>query len=257
MANLAVTNEFEADTDAIAADVNQNFTDIVDYVNNRNTGAASWDSVKSVGAVYISPTSNQLVLGATRTVTITAPTPATESRIHTIPDVSADSEFVMLAGAQTLTGVKTFDTTPKLKGVVTADPTAAGYIGEIISSEVTAASAVSMRGSGSVTNLTTITLTAGHWRIHAGVAYTPNGATVTTAGAYVSKYSEDTSTDHFFGKNVAFLTIGPTASNSLSAAVPSHSLTLTETTIVYLKARQEYTVATPKAYGFIEAVRER
>lgn len=38
-------------------------------------------------------TSNQLTLGSTRTVTITAPTPATTSRTWTIPDNSADQTF--------------------------------------------------------------------------------------------------------------------------------------------------------------------
>lgn len=59
-------------------------------------------------AVTVTPTSNQLVLGTTRTVTITAPTPASSSRTWTIPDISGDGTFVALSGAQTFTGAKTF-----------------------------------------------------------------------------------------------------------------------------------------------------
>lgn len=58
--------------------------------------------------VTITPTSNQLVLGTTRTVTITAPTPATASRTHTIPDVGGNSSFVMTESNQTINGTKTF-----------------------------------------------------------------------------------------------------------------------------------------------------
>lgn len=59
-------------------------------------------------AVTITPTTNQIVLGTTRTVTITAPTPASSSRTWTIPDITSDGTFVALEGTQTLTGAKTF-----------------------------------------------------------------------------------------------------------------------------------------------------
>ncbi len=61
-----------------------------------------------VGAVTISPTTNQLVLGATRTVTINAVQPSGSSRVVTIPDLSAAYSVVGTEGAQTLNGVKTF-----------------------------------------------------------------------------------------------------------------------------------------------------
>ena len=60
------------------------------------------------GSLAISATSNQLVLGAVRTLTIAAPTPATSSRTMTIPDIGADASFVLTAGAQSVGGVKTF-----------------------------------------------------------------------------------------------------------------------------------------------------
>ncbi len=51
---------------------------------------------------------NQLILGATRTVTINAPTPASSSRIWTIPDISAAGTFAALEGTQVFSGAKTF-----------------------------------------------------------------------------------------------------------------------------------------------------
>lgn len=48
---LAVTNTFAAATTADASQVNQNFTDIVDYINNRNDGTAEWAVVEVLATV--------------------------------------------------------------------------------------------------------------------------------------------------------------------------------------------------------------
>ena len=57
-------------------------------------------------ALTINPTTNQIVLGVTNTVTITSPAPAA-SRTYTLPDTLANSSFVMTDLAQTLNGIKT------------------------------------------------------------------------------------------------------------------------------------------------------
>lgn len=59
-------------------------------------------------SLTLSAISNQLVLGTTRTATITAPTPATSSRTYTFPDMTADYSVVATEGAQTINGAKTF-----------------------------------------------------------------------------------------------------------------------------------------------------
>lgn len=59
-------------------------------------------------AIAVTNTTNQIVLGATRTVTITAPTPASSSRTWTIPDLSTSPTFAALEGTQTFSGSKTF-----------------------------------------------------------------------------------------------------------------------------------------------------
>jgi hypothetical protein len=109
MASISVPySDFVAGTSIVSQQVDDNNAAIVNYINARNAGTTSWDAVSSAGAFTSALTTNQIILGTTRTVTITAPTPASSSRTHTIPDVSADSSFVMLAGAQTVTGAKTF-----------------------------------------------------------------------------------------------------------------------------------------------------
>ena len=58
--------------------------------------------------LLIDNTTNQLILGATRTATLNAPTPATSSRVYTFPDLSADYSVVGTEGTQTVNGAKTF-----------------------------------------------------------------------------------------------------------------------------------------------------
>lgn len=55
----------------------------------------------------ISAATNQLILGSTNTITLTAPAPAA-SRVYTIPDVLGAASFVMTAGVQSIAGAKTF-----------------------------------------------------------------------------------------------------------------------------------------------------
>lgn len=58
-------------------------------------------------ALTINPTTNQLVLGVTNTVTITSPAPAA-SRVYTLPDAGGAASFALTAGTQTITGANTF-----------------------------------------------------------------------------------------------------------------------------------------------------
>jgi hypothetical protein len=74
-----------------------------------STGTQTWAGAKTFStAVTITPGSNQMILGNTRTVTINAPTPASVSRVWQIPDISSDGTFAALQGTQTFTGAKTF-----------------------------------------------------------------------------------------------------------------------------------------------------
>lgn len=74
-----------------------------------STGTQTWAGAKTLSsALTITPTTNQLVLGTTRTVTISATQPATTSRTWTIPDISGNGTFAALEGTQTFTGDKTF-----------------------------------------------------------------------------------------------------------------------------------------------------
>lgn len=109
MASLSIPySDFVSGTTIVSQQVDDNNTAIVNYINARNAASANWDAVSTVGAFTSTLTSNQIILGTTRTVTITAPTPGTTSRAWTIPDITADGTFASLTGTQTFTGAKTF-----------------------------------------------------------------------------------------------------------------------------------------------------
>lgn len=99
---------------AAAPRTQANFEAILKYIRDRNDGTVAWDSLVVTGgstfntAITITPTTNQIILGTTRTVTLTAPTPASASRIITFPDLSGAYSVVGTIGAQTVAGVKTF-----------------------------------------------------------------------------------------------------------------------------------------------------
>lgn len=72
------------------------------------TASPTFTGTVTAPNLAITNTSNQFVLGATRTVTLTAPTPASASRTVTIPDLSGDYSLIGSIGDQSMSGVKTF-----------------------------------------------------------------------------------------------------------------------------------------------------
>ena len=85
----------------------QTFTATQTFAAATFTGLITGVNATLSGVLTISSTANQIVLGTTNTTTITSPAPAA-SRVYTIPDVLGAASFVMTAGAQSITGVKTF-----------------------------------------------------------------------------------------------------------------------------------------------------
>lgn len=125
MASLSIPySDFVAGTTIVSQQVDDNNTAIVNYINARNAGTTNWDAVSTVGALTSTLTSNQLILGTTRTVTLTAPTPASASRIHTIPDITAAGTFAFLEGTQTFSGSKTMSA---LTATLAANMAAGGF----------------------------------------------------------------------------------------------------------------------------------
>ncbi len=86
------------------------------WVENVNVLSAS------VGALTLTKTTNQLVLGTgSFTTTLNSVAPAA-ARTYTIPDAGANAAFVMTAGAQTIADAKTFSTAPILSSLTASKP---------------------------------------------------------------------------------------------------------------------------------------
>ena len=71
---LAVTTTFVAGTTADASQVNTNFTDIVDYINNRNDGTAEWQVVEVLATVAAAV----VISGSAATTEVTIDNTATD-----------------------------------------------------------------------------------------------------------------------------------------------------------------------------------
>lgn len=110
-----ITLEWGTPTSLISAGSSVNSTLIWDGSSwVENTGVTSNGTNLNVSGgrvtsqtLTVSNTSNQIILGTTRTTTINSTQPSS-SRTYTIPDAGGNAEFVMTAGSQTITGNKTF-----------------------------------------------------------------------------------------------------------------------------------------------------
>ncbi len=94
--------------------------DIAYYASSTTAVSSAGSNAVSAGSISLVSTTNQLVLGATRTVTLTAPTPATSSRTWTFPDLTTSPTVAALEGTQTFSGAKTFSSTLTMSGATIA-----------------------------------------------------------------------------------------------------------------------------------------
>lgn len=53
MANLAVTNTLSNGATILASEHNTNYSDIVTYINNRNTGSSTWDAISVLSSSVV------------------------------------------------------------------------------------------------------------------------------------------------------------------------------------------------------------
>lgn len=93
--------------------------------------ANSTVTASSAGVISSTATTNQLVLGTTRTVTINATQPASASLVYTIPDAGAAASFVMTEGTQTINGAKTLTGSTVIGSTAAATVTLANSTGSL------------------------------------------------------------------------------------------------------------------------------
>lgn len=147
----------------------------------------------------------------------------------------------------------TFNTTTGVVGTTTNNSAAAGSVGELVSSVIPLASAVSLT-SPTAANVTSISLTAGDWDVWGNVFFN-NGGVATIFAGWISTTSATI-------PNASLLTQIQANSSGTSllatgTPVPSIPLQLSGTTTVYLSAVAVFTTSTVTACGGIYARRRR
>ena len=141
-------------------------------------------------------------------------------------------------------------------GTTTNDSAAAGYVGEYVSSTV-ASTGTSLAVSGTVYNVTSISLTAGDWDVSGIVFY--DSATGTVVIAYAQSGISTVSAT----QSATFPPFSQTYNSTIASIVIATQLTgtwrvsLSATTTVYLVARAGWTTQTPFAFGTLRARRVR
>jgi hypothetical protein len=165
---------------------------------------------------------------------------------------------------ETGTGVLVFSTNPTITnpaivGTATNDAAAAGNIGQEIKSNIASGSAVAL-SSGTIANVTSISLTAGDWDVSGIVQFT--GDPTTNVATAIGGTSASSATLPPFGTgdtnrfNWPAVT-APFSTGGLSAPSGPVRITLATTTTIYLVASATFSVATCSAFGTIRARRMR
>lgn len=147
-----------------------------------------------------------------------------------------------------------------VQGTNTNDSASAGDKGEYIESVIVTGSAISPT-TGTAANITSISLTAGDWDVHAIANY--KGGTTTTVGfAFASISTTSATLDTSPGRYFAAPMSGTASTlfaggNEFAIAIPGHRVSLSSTTTVYLVTQHSYATSTMSAYGILAARRVR
>jgi hypothetical protein len=141
----------------------------------------------------------------------------------------------------------------QVQGTNTNDSAAAGYVGQIISSNITTPLGLT---AGAPANLTNVALTAGDWDVEGAVRF--NGAgTISDTFAIISRTSGDTAQSDFSLNTWSRHTLTYAAGATPTEAVPVLRLSLSAaSTTVYLVVYCNFT-STCTAIGILRARRMR
>lgn len=144
-----------------------------------------------------------------------------------------------------------------LRGVTDGSSAAAGIVGQVITSSVATASAISL-ATGTAANVTSISLTPGDWDVWGRVAFTPTASTtVQYQKAGINSTSATVPTDESgCAGNVEHGTVvSATVNTTINIAPVRVNITANQTW--YLVAVAGFGASTMKAFGSITARRMR
>jgi hypothetical protein len=164
---------------------------------------------------------------------------------------------------KTGTGNAVFGTSPQVQtpdiiGTIAAGNANAGSVGEYVSSIIASGSAVAQT-SGSGTNITSISLTAGDWDIWGLSFYTPTATT--NVVQLISSISLVTGTTSLLGDRAGITTYGSAGvvPGSLHMGVPmiQTRVSISATTTLFLVGQPTFSASTLTAWGSLQARRVR
>lgn len=144
------------------------------------------------------------------------------------------------------------------KGTATNDSAATGYVGEIVTSNVTTYQNVA--ASATVFDITSISLTAGDWDVSGNCIYQASGATFTSTDLTIAL---STTSGASFGtidvsNTIELNAVVPTSFNLIYIPSQVVRFSLAATTTVYLKGYVAvFTAGTPRYQGALRARRVR
>jgi len=142
-----------------------------------------------------------------------------------------------------------------IKGTTTNDNASTGFLGELISSNVTFTNFPTSTQWG---DLTSVSLSAGDWDVSVGVQITKNTATWTEVDWGISTTSANSSTGMTIGVNRFYwYTAAGLPVTEFTGAIPTYRVSLSSTTTVYLKMTSTYSAGQPQIEGVIRARRIR
>jgi hypothetical protein len=161
-----------------------------------------------------------------------------------------------VSGNLAVTGTLTPSQTNGIVGTTTNNNANAGSVGEFISSNVPVGSAITLAGSFTQTNITSISLTAGDWDVWGNVIYGGASAIYTDIQGSTSLVSATISTPPNGG---SYYQLAASFTNGATLGLPvgTMRLSLAATTTVFLVANAGFTGTGAVAYGFIGARRRR
>ncbi len=148
--------------------------------------------------------------------------------------------------------------TGQMPGVATNSNASAGNVGEYVSSDIVAGSAITLT-SGTAANLTSISLTAGDWTVGCSSQFLP-GATTSVSGINTSVSPTSGTLDTSVGRNISPLI--PSAGivnggNGFSNLIEGMRFSLASTTTIYCVVNTGFSTSTLKAFGNLHARRAR
>ena len=150
---------------------------------------------------------------------------------------------------------------PTITGTTTNDSAGVGVVGEFITSNIPVGSAVALT-TAVVTNITSVSLTAGDWDIEGSVDFALTGVTATqlVCGASLTSATLPTQAGGAGLGTDAWVNLPLTLAGVTSTIVsnfPSTRVSINATTTVFLIAQIGFSLGTVTGYGSIRARRIR